>query len=410
MHAHAQEGGLGGKIGGINSISEVPALWSKPISIRLPRQRKQLTVFRNTVTASRSQITCMLNPMLNETDQSVSSQTSIDLADAARATLYGMCIGDALAMPVHWYYNRHSLQADYGRVTDYQAPRNPHPDSILWRSRYQAPNPRGEILHDQARFWGRRGIHYHQFLQAGENTLNVRIAGLLTDALIRNNRYDPDDFLRRYIDFMTTPGRHNDTYVEESHRHFFANYARGVPTANCGVSEKHIGGLVGIIPLIVFYARRPSRAREAALAHLALTHPGRRMATAGTLFVRLLSETLQGRSLEDLILAAIAEQQNPLLGHPFRKWLALPDDVVIGRHLSPACYVEDAVPAVVYLALKYHHDAESALIANTQLGGDNAARGAVLGALLGAQGGMRTFPRRWVEGLAQPPPNLSAGN
>jgi ADP-ribosylglycohydrolase len=341
--------------------------------------------------------------MLNKSQTPANNDEDVHLKDAAQGALFGMCIGDALAMPVHWYYNRDSLRADYGWVTDFLAPRNPHPDSILWRSRYQAPNPRGEILHDQARYWGRRGIHYHQFLQAGENTLNVKIAGLLMESLRRYDRYDPDDFLQRYIDFMTTPGRHDDTYVEECHRHFFANYARGVPPAECAAAEKHIGGLVGIIPLIVFFARRPARAREAALAHLALTHPGPKMASAGALFIQLLTETLRGRPLADVIHEAIAGQRNPLLGHPFRKWLALPDDAVIGRHLSPACYVEDAVPAVIYLALKYHRDAENALIANTNLGGDNAARGAVLGALVGAANGMAGFPKRWVDGLTDPP-------
>jgi ADP-ribosylglycohydrolase len=61
----------------------------------------------------------------------------------ARDTLYGLFIGDALAMPVHWYYNRQTMNRDYGRVTDYMAPRNPHPDSILWRSSYRAPNATG---------------------------------------------------------------------------------------------------------------------------------------------------------------------------------------------------------------------------------------------------------------------------
>ncbi len=348
--------------------------------------------------------------MPNEIETTASSDKDTNLEASAQAALFGMCIGDALAMPVHWYYNRESMRADYGWVTDYRTPRNPHPDSILWRSHYQTPNSRGDILHDQARFWGRRGIHYHQFLEAGENTLNVKIAGLLMDSLIRHGRYDPDDFLRRYVEFMTTPGRHNDTYIEECHRHFFANYARGLPPSKCGAPEKHIGGLVGIIPLIVFYARQPARAREAALAHLELTHPGPKMVPAGALLVQLLLETLQGRPLADVIHDAIAGQRNPLLGHPFRRWLDLPDDAVIGRHLSPACYVDDAVPAVVYLALKYHDDAENALIANTNLGGDNAARGAVLGALVGAQGGLRAFPRRWMDGLTQPPPALGNGN
>ena len=342
--------------------------------------------------------------MQDDNGHNIPDGSAVPQPDSSRATLYGMCIGDALAMPVHWYYNRQALMADYGLVRDYLAPRNPHPDSILWRSRYRALNARGEILHDQARYWGRRGIHYHQFLQAGENTLNVKIAGLLTASLRARGRYDPEDFLQRYIAFMTTPGSHGDTYVEECHRHFFTNYARGVAPTQCGRNEKHIGGLVGIIPLIAFYSRRPERARETALAHLALTHPGNQMALAGELFTHLLSETLQGRPLNAVIRDAIAKQNNPFLGHPFQKWRALPDDAVIGRYLSTACYVEHAVPAVVYLALKYHRDPETALIVNTNLGGDNASRGAVLGALLGAANGMAGFPRRWVDGLTDPPP------
>jgi ADP-ribosylglycohydrolase len=58
------------------------------------------------------------------------------------------------------------------------------------------------------------------------------------------------------------------------------------------------------------------------------------------------------------------------------------------------------------LALKYHDDPETALIVNTNLGGDNAARGAVLGALLGASLGIEKFPERWIKGLLAPLPDL----
>jgi ADP-ribosylglycohydrolase len=77
----------------------------------------------------------------------------------------------------------------------------------------------------------------------------------------------------------------------------------------------------------------------------------------------------------------------------------MPDTEIIGKRLSPACYVQDAVPAVLYLALKYHDQPEKALIVNTHLGGDNAHRGAVLGALLGAEHGLDGFPSRWRSGL-----------
>jgi len=323
-----------------------------------------------------------------------------------RGALAGLSIGDALAMPVHWYYNRRALANDYGMVTDYLKPRNPHPDSILWRSNYTAANKRGEILHNQASYWGQKGIHYHQFLDAGENTLNVRLCRLLVDSLIQKRGYDADDYLRQYIRFMTTPDSHRDTYIEECHRYFFANYASGIQPRQCGVPEKHIGGLVGIAPVVAFYAEDPAMARGNALAHLALTHPGPKMASAAALIIDILLKVFAGQTLKDVIGEKAASQDNPFMGHPFERLLAEPDHVVIGRRFSTACYVEDAVPAIIYLALKYDQDPEQALIVNTNSGGDNAGRGAVLGAILGAAHGLESFPNRWVKGLKEPPPVL----
>jgi hypothetical protein len=130
------------------------------------------------------------------------------------------------------------------------------------------------------------------------------------------------------------------------------------------------------------------------------------MAGAGGLFADLLLEVMNGRPLKDAVLARIDAQDHPIVGHPFRKWLNDPDDWVIGPKLSTACYVEHSVPAVLFLALKYHNDPEKALVVNTNLGGDNVYRGGVLGALLGAEHGKSGFPRRWVDGLLDPPPAL----
>ena len=40
-------------------------------------------------------------------------------------------IGDALSMPVHWYYDPNVLKRDFGAITDYQAPMSRHPGSIM---------------------------------------------------------------------------------------------------------------------------------------------------------------------------------------------------------------------------------------------------------------------------------------
>ena len=92
--------------------------------------------------------------------------------------------------------------------------------------------------------------------------------------------------------------------------------------------------------------------------------------------------------------------------YPLLRWLADPDETVVGRRLSTACYVEDALPATAYLALKYHDNPAQGLIANTNLGGDNAGRGAGLGALLGAAKGVGAFLTSWIEGLHDLPSSL----
>jgi len=145
------------------------------------------------------------------------------------------------------------------------------------------------------------------------------------------------------------------------------------------------------------------------MTHLALTHKGPRMEEAGRLLIHLLLDALEGVPLRQVILDSIQQQRSPFLGHPFHAWLNESDESVVGGHLSTACYVEDSVPAAIYLALKYADQPEQGLIVNTNLGGDNAYRGAVLGALLGAANGVEAFPERWLRGLVKPPPELALG-
>ena len=92
----------------------------------------------------------------------------------------------------------------------------------------------------------------------------------------------------------------------------------------------------------------------------------------------------------------------------FSSLFQFPDEVVVRNHFSSACYVDLAVPATLYLALKYHDDPERALIANTMCGGDNCGRGALLGAILGAAQPQK-WPQRWLDGLLNPPRIVELG-
>ena len=333
----------------------------------------------------------------------LSMKNNSDNRSRAAGALWGLFLGDALAMPVHWYYDRAALNRDYGEVRDLVAPRNPHPDSILFRSQYTPRNPDADILHDQARYWGRPGVHYHQHLAAGENTLNLKLVQLLLETLAQAGGYDSALYLDRMIAFMRDPHSHRDTYAEEWLRGFFERRAQGYDLRDCGVTEKHIGGLGGPVALLIHHRNDPERARAVAHEHRELTHKGPAMEEALDAVADVLLPVLAGVPLPEAIDQAKRASGNRLLAKDFQS-LAKRDDLeVIGRLLSPACYVADAVPAVFYLARKYADQPEEGLIANTMAGGDNCYRGVVLGALLGAAGGGNAWPERWRQGLLYRP-------
>lgn len=82
-----------------------------------------------------------------------------------------------------------------------------------------------------------------------------------------------------------------------------------------------------------------------------------------------------------------------------QSWEMTEDGRVVDSHFSSACYIDKAFPASLYLAWKYADSFRNGIIANTNIGGDNCHRGAVVGALLGAAGGLKSIPEQWIQGL-----------
>jgi ADP-ribosylglycohydrolase len=207
---------------------------------------------------------------------------------------------------------------------------------------------------------------------------------------------------------MTTPGSHNDTYAESYHRQFFANYDRGIPPERCAGTENHdtasIGALVALPPVIVAASctHDPSTVDAALLAHLRLTHHSAKLERYALALGRLLPGLLRETRARIIPIVSATAQS---LGFPVTKVVErvrrdqLSDLHVIGNILSPACYIDQSFPAVLYLLACYEDDFEAALVANTNVGGDNCHRGAILGALMGAAYGLRAIPERWIRGL-----------
>lgn len=322
-------------------------------------------------------------------------------AKLLRRAFHGSLVADALAMPVHWYYDTNALKNEYGLVDHYMAPKSPHTGSILWRSKYESPNPKGDILREQAQYWGQKGVHYHQFLKAGENTLNFQLARELFYFVLQNGQYNPENWLARYIQCMLAPGWHHDTYVEEYHRGFFLNFAAGKAPRKCGIKDIHIGGLATVPALLAALAElhpglSAKQAEEIVRTHVLLTHQDNEVVDAAQTLTRVLFAVASGEDLQDALQAHAPDWFSITKA---KSWLSRPDSEVVGQILSPACYIKDSMPGALYFAWKYSDDFAEGVIANTMVGGENCHRGSVVGSLLACA---NEIPERFQISLARP--------
>lgn len=264
------------------------------------------------------------------------------VADKIQASLYGMLVGDAIAVPGHWFYSPQKLRNDYGDITSMTAPKATHAESMVQGMSYKGTV---DIMHDKAIFYegnsiartaklskeeedARRDdhgnfvgakaserVHYHQSLSKGQNTANACIARLAMRYLGSANagghdRYQPEAFLEQLYNYMVTAPpqnprendkdqlvNHNDTYLDVYLRGFFTNASQGMALRQCAMNQRDswsigsIDGVVMCIPIIAAYSNEPEwYVIGRAVEHAHLTHRSITVTASISIIVPLLLE------------------------------------------------------------------------------------------------------------------------
>ena len=336
------------------------------------------------------------------------------------ASLRNLFIGDALSMPVHWFYRISDIYRYFppDGIRRMEAAPADHPSSIMslhstkaggrkssgWTrnsnsrsSNKIATELQGEVVGDiilkgKRDLWGGNSTHYHHGLQAGDNTLNAYCARLMIQHLVSNGGYNKEQWIADYIEFMTAePAQHPDTYAESYHRGFFANLKIGKAPMQCGAvthDTPSMGALVTVAPLAfaLFKQHSVESAQRICCEHVRLTHPDDTLEEVVSSYVRLLHKLIHNELDIPSTLDLIHESARVIPGTNIKQLLTQKqgDIAVVGRRYSTACYITDSWPSVCYLAAKYLDSPENALLVNTNLGGENAHRGSVLGTIVGA--------------------------
>ncbi|MEM9226510.1 MAG: ADP-ribosylglycohydrolase family protein [Verrucomicrobiota bacterium] len=333
---------------------------------------------------------------------SVGTSAEISFLSRLYGAVWGYFIGDALAMPTHGYSVIKRIRNDYGHIDGYRDPITPHPQSTLFRTHYEPTGERGKILHGRDAEWRVPGTHYHHHLRGGDNTLNIELGRSLLENILDKGTLDRESYAETYTRFFLDPEGHRDTYITNAHRAFFLNYGQGKTVWQCGIETNRIGGIAIILPQALLMTSDLIKARKQARLALSLTHKGEAVATGADLLIELLFALLHGYGTEHALYNVIRNvHAHPALNYPYRRWIKREnDEEVMEHHCKNGSSVDDAIPLILYLALKYEQDFAGALLANANFGGDNCPRGAVLGMLMGAAVGCEAIPAVWAQGLS----------
>ncbi|TWW63870.1 hypothetical protein D4764_03G0008780 [Takifugu flavidus] len=305
---------------------------------------------------------------------------------------WAMCAADSMSMPVHWYYNIDDIKRDFGGwISGFNSPRDRHPSSILTLSN----TSRVCFIQLPSSFSG---------LQAGENTLNVLCALRAAQTLVSGRFTDfsqPDAqaaVLSNYVDFLTTPGTHNDTYAESFHRSFFADWQDTSPSSPGQVlkfaekrsrqklSSSHpdsqldaIGCLTTILPFILLSASaNEEQAVSSAVEFVKLTHPHPNVPEYVELYSRALHAVLGGASVRQQAEHALRRlhvwdvcqsysRRAARFAVSSEKRLKVHQSAV--SYLGLACYTKGALSSLFYLAYEFHDNPREGILTNTNCGG-----------------------------------------
>jgi ADP-ribosylglycohydrolase len=334
-------------------------------------------------------------------------------SDRAAGAVMGALIGDALGLGPHWYYDLDEQRRDYGD----------------WITGYTEPMPH----------------RYHAGLKAGQ----LSQAGIINEMLLRSivdaGGYDESDFCRRLDEElfpqldgtpMAGPGGYTSQSIREAWQRRVVEkkswQETGGPADTTEAAER-------AMVIAARYAGDLTTAAAAVSANCLLTQSDESVVAMTTAYGCVIALLVAGEkldpSLSDKLMALVKlgelpfhavtseRLRPPRAGEshlPRAGSFSSPDALLTPSYMAEAardptiqiepawkvsivygmpCAIYHQLPAAYYLAARFHHDFESAVLHALNGGGQNQARCILTGSLVGAQVGLSGIPQRFLKSL-----------
>ena len=293
---------------------------------------------------------------------------ALSLRDRYAGLLEATLVADSLALAPHWIYEQDELAQQFGRVTGLL---EPPPGS------YHAGKARGAQTH-----YGDQVLVLMESLEA------------------TGGNFVMEDFARRWREFW----RNSKAYCDHATKETLAHLASHERLTHAGSGSTELGGPGRIAPLLIALRGEETPTLIGAVrAQTALTHASPVALDAAELIARTVLLVNRGVSIATSLRVTTADV--PYRALPAADYFKRAEDAAklpvceAVEQLGQSCPLEKALPAVFAILLRHGDDLETALIENVMAGGDSAARGLVLGTILGAAHGRRAIPARWTDPL-----------
>jgi ADP-ribosylglycohydrolase len=286
----------------------------------------------------------------------------------AQAMVLASFVADSLALGVHWIYDTDQIDREVGRITDLLPPR---------QGSYHPTKKRGEFTH-----YGDQTFHLLLHLAEHHGQFSLPVYARAWYALFNDYR----------------------GYMDRATKTTLQNIEAGKAPELCGSPSTDLGGPARIAPLVYCYRENLPELLTAVRAQTAFTHNGPGVVDGAVFLAGSCYAILHGATPREAFLQALETGIDDIeLDLRLRKCLDLPGGSVreAVKEFGQMCSINAALPGAVYTVLQNGNNLEEALIETAMAGGDSAARGMVVGMILGAALGEEKIPAGWLSALAR---------
>lgn len=286
------------------------------------------------------------------------------MRERAEAMVLASFAADSHALGAHWMYDMEEISSRYGRVERLLPPA---PES------FHNGRTKGDLTH------------------YGDQTL------VLLRHLAQHDGFEVAVFAAEWREFMTS----YDGYLDGATRETLANLKAGHPITAAASQSSELSAAARIAPLAYLYRDECDRLVVDSAAQAALTHGSPIVSATAAYLSRVCWIVLNGKTPQSALRATAETTNAPEITELIRSGLDSTqlDTREAARVFGQGGDAKCALPLAIHLIAKYEGSLEQALVENVATGGDSAARGMIVGMILGAFHGRDAIPDDWISEL-----------